>query len=94
MTNLAKLDSIPNLNSPDLTLQEEEEEEEDAIRTSSPLELDAAQDVSMTVQRRKRVLSAIYEESPVVPAAASELAIPNADNRVDIQLNKAISCLF
>lgn len=71
----------------------EEEENEEAIRTSSPLDFDAAAagdndvDVSRTLhQRRKRVLSAIYEESPVAvaPAAASELPAPDADNRLAV----------
>ena len=64
---------------------------QEAIRTSSPLEFPASAgdndgDLSRTV-RRKRVLSAIYEESPVAPAAAAELPIPNANNRVAMELN-------
>ena len=41
---------------------------------------DEGGDVAWTV-RRKRVLSAIAEESPVAPAAAAELLSPNADIR-------------
>ena len=41
---------------------------------------DESGDVARTA-RRKRVLSAIAEESPVAPAAAAELPSPNADFR-------------
>ena len=67
--------------------------DQEAIRTSSPLEVVGGEggDVARTA-RRKRVLSAIAEESPVAPAAAAELPSPSADIRDPFMDDVLLNC--